>query len=114
MVFIQNSSFDWVLKKLYREGIYYQKSGVMLCNLVPEGGQQLDIFIFSDGTERSHKLMETMGKINHKFPQNNVKLALEGTKKSWVMKRGLKTPNYSSDRNDFSITVKPKDLIGYK
>ena len=137
LVFIQNSPFDqatyyapshtlglpsptnntmqianaalWVLKKLYRDGIYYQKSGVMLCNLVPKGGQQLDIFGFSDGKERSHKLMETMDKINQKFPQNNVKLASEGTKKSWVMKRDLKTPNYTTDWNDLPVTVKPKN-----
>ena len=70
-VFIQNSPFDqaefygrtetialpaptdslqitnaalWLLKKMYRPEVYYQKAGVMLSELVPEGGQQTDLF----------------------------------------------------------------------
>ena len=29
----------WALKKMYKEGIYYHKAGVMLTDLVPEAGQ---------------------------------------------------------------------------
>ena len=34
----------WLLKRIYRQGIYYQKTGVMLMELVPEQGQQTDLF----------------------------------------------------------------------
>ena len=136
MVFIQNSPFDkapyespsytmglpaptndtmqlanaalWVLKKLYKEGIYYQKAGIMLSNLVPEAGQQLDIFGFSNSDNRSQVLMDTMDKINLKFPNNKLKLASEGIKQTWVMNRNLKTPNYTTDWNDLPVTVAPR------
>ena len=98
----------WVLNKLYKEGIYYLKGGVMLSDLVPEAGQQMDIFGFSNQNERSQKLMETMDKINIKFPHNNIKLASEGTKKSWVMKRNLKSPNYTTEWKDLPVTVPPR------
>ncbi len=133
MVFIQNSPFDqapyyapsytiglpsptnntmqlanvalWTLKKIFKEDVYYQKAGVMLTDLVPEAGQQLDIFEFSRGNERSKALMETIDKINLKFPNNNIKLASEGIKKSWSMRRDLKSPNYTTDWNDLPFTT---------
>jgi DNA polymerase V len=42
----------WLLKKMYRPGVYYQKAGVMLSDLVPEGGQQTDLFGFSSGSNK--------------------------------------------------------------
>ena len=80
----------------------------MLTDLVPEAGQQLDIFGFSNGNERSQKLMETMDKINLKFPNNNIKIASEGSKKQWSMRRALKTPNYTTDWKDLPVTIAPR------
>ena len=37
----------WLLKQIYKDGIYYQKAGVMLLELVPAGAQQKDLFIDS-------------------------------------------------------------------
>ena len=48
--------------------------------------------------------METMDKINHKFPNNNIKIASEGNKKQWSMRRALKTPNYITDWKDLPVT----------
>lgn len=124
-VFIQNSPFDkaqfyaashtvampsptdntmqinkvaiWILKKLYKEGIYYQKAGVMLMELVPSLGQQSDLFGFTLGDSRSAKLMGTLDSINQKYSKGTIKLASEGVRKAWVMKRGMKSPNYTGD-----------------
>ena len=96
------------LKKIFKEGVYYQKAGVMLTDLVPEAGQQLDIFGFSNGNERSQKLMETMDKINIKFPNNNIKIASEGNNKQWSMRRALKTPNYTTEWKDLPVTIAPR------
>ncbi|MES2546522.1 MAG: DUF4113 domain-containing protein [Pseudomonadota bacterium] len=49
--------------------------------------------------------METIDKINLKFPNNNIKLASEGIKKSWSMRRDLKSPNYTTDWNDLPFTT---------
>ena len=98
----------WALKKIYKEGVYYQKAGVMLSQLVAEGGQQLDIFGFSGRSQTSKTLMATIDKINLKFPNHTIKLASEGTNKSWAMRRELKSPNYTTDWNDLPVTVRPK------
>jgi DNA polymerase V len=132
-VFIQNSPFDqapyygpscsfglpsptnntmqvakaaiWAVKKMFRDNIYYQKAGVMLTDLVPENGQQLDIFGYSKQDNKSQALMETMDKLNKKYNKQIIKLASEGTKKSWVMRRSFKSPNYTTDWKDLPTTT---------
>ena len=130
-VFIQNSPFDktpffaasfvvalpsptdntlqinrtalWILKKLYKEGIYYQKAGVMLMELVPAEGQQEDLFGFTQNGERSSKLMDTLDSINQKYSKGTIKLASEGIHKTWVMKRNLKSPNYTGSWKELPL-----------
>ena len=133
-VFIQNSPFDqaefyaackvialpaptnstikianaalWALKKIYQPNVYYQKSGVMLMDLVPEAGQQMDIFGYSKDGEKSRVLMETMDKVNKKYSRGTIKLAAEGVNKSWVMRRAFKSPNYTGDWRELPMIGK--------
>jgi DNA polymerase V len=124
-VFIQNSPFDqaefysrtesvalpaptqcslqitkaalWLLKKIYRPQVYYQKAGVMLSELVPEGGQQTDLFAYSVNSDKSGRLMETVDRINGKYRRSTIHLASEGTDRTWSMRRSFKSPNYTGD-----------------
>lgn len=130
-VFIQNSPFDevefyggslsiglpsptdcsmkianaalWVLKKIYKPNVYYQKAGVMLMDLVPSGGQQTDLFGYSDGATKASNLMATMDSINKKYSRGTIKLASEGVNKSWAMNRQFKSPNYTGDWNELRV-----------
>jgi DNA polymerase V len=131
LVFIQNSPFDeaeyysgnrtialpaptdctlqianaalWLLKKIYRPGVYYQKAGVMLMELVPKGGQQIDLFGYSSEKPKSEKLMDTLDSLNKRYGKGTVKLASEGIHKAWVMKRNLKSPNYTGSWKELPI-----------
>jgi DNA polymerase V len=67
---------------MYLPAVYYQKAGVMLSDLVPEGGQQTDLFGYSSGTNKSGRLMETVDRINQKYRRSTVHLASEGTDRS--------------------------------
>ena len=124
-VFIQNSPFDeadyycgsrmvalpsptnctlqiakaalWLLKKVLKEGVYYQKEGVMLMELVPEGGQQISLFDDAIVDSKTSNLMSTMDNINKKYSKGTIKLASEGATKAWAMRRGFKSPNYTGD-----------------
>ena len=105
-VFIQNSPFDqaefygrtetvalpaptecslqitnaalWLLKKMYQPGVYYQKAGVMLSELVPQEGQQTDLFVDSSSSNKSGRLMDIVGRINGKYRRSTIHLASEG------------------------------------
>jgi DNA polymerase V len=55
--------------------------------------------------------MTTLDKLNRKFGKGTIKLASEGTKRSWVMRRDLKSPNYTTEWKDLPTTVVPMGLI---
>lgn len=100
----------WCLKKIYKPNVYYQKCGVMLMDLVPEGGQQLDIFGYSQDDDKSRVLMETMDKVNKKYSRGTIKLASEGVNKSWAMNRAFKSPNYTGNWHELPIIGKERNL----
>jgi DNA polymerase V len=124
-VFIQNSPFDqaeffgkietvalpsptdcslqitnealWILKKMYKPQVYYQKAGVMLSELMAEGGQQIDLLGYSASGNRSGRLMETVDNINKKYHRSTIHLASEGVERNWSMRRSFKSQNYTGD-----------------
>ena len=130
-VFIQNSPFDqaefygrtetvalsaptecslqitnaavWLLKKMYQPEVYYQKAGVMLSELVPEAGQQTDLFAYSFSSNKSGRLMDTLDSINRKFRRSTVHLASEGIDRPWSMRRSFKSSNYTGDWNELPM-----------
>lgn len=87
----------WLLKQIYRRGIYYQKAGVMLMELVPESGKQGDLFGYSEDGSKADRLMRTLDRINEKYARGTVKLAAEGIQRAWSMRRSYKSPNYTGD-----------------
>ncbi len=130
-VFIQNSPFDqaqfyansvsvalpsptdctlqitraalWLLKKIHKPDIFYQKAGVMLMDLVPEAAQQQDLYGYSANDLKSASLMSTMDHINKKYAKGTIKLASEGTNKIWSMRRSFKSPNYTNDWRELPV-----------
>ena len=98
-----NKTALWILKKLYKEGIYYQKAGVMLMELVPAQGQQEDLLGFTLGEDKASKLMDTLDNINQKYSKGTIKLASEGINKAWVMRRSFKSPNYTGDWKEIPL-----------
>ena len=97
----------WALRKMYKDKIYYLKAGVMLSGLVPLEGQQLDIFGYAQPDDKAQNLMSSLDQLNRKFGKGTIKLASEGTKRSWVMRRDLKSPNYTTDWKDLPSTIAP-------
>lgn len=90
----------WLLKKLYRSGVYYQKCGVMLLETVSKGGLQTDMFGFTESNPKSEALMEVMDRINQKYSKGTLKTAAEGQVQAWKMQRNYLSPNYTSDWNE--------------
>lgn len=92
-----NNAAIWLLKKIYKPDVYYQKAGVMLMDLVPSEGRQTDLFGYSQGEPKATALMSTIDKINQKYSRGAISLASEGIRKSWAMRRNYKSPNYTTD-----------------
>ena len=93
------------LKKIYRPGIQYKKCGVLLADLRDKSHQQIDLFHqpTDESLAKNEKLMSVMDAINKKYDRNTIRLASEGFKKSWSMKRELKTPNYTTQWSELPV-----------
>ena len=72
--------------------------------LVPKEGQQNDLFGFVN-SPKSSQLMTTMDNINKKYHRGSIRLASEGVNKTWVMRRGKKSPNYTTDWNELPVAT---------
>ena len=78
-------------EKLYEEGRYYKKAGVVLSGLVPDTSIQANLFAPQKSIGRF--LMEQIDNINFSMRGDVVKFASSGTKRDWKMQQ-----NYHSDR----------------
>lgn len=86
----------WGLKRIYKPGYRYQKAGVMLSELVPAEGRQIDLFSSSMAPEKSGSLMAAIDQINQKMGRQTVKLAAEGCQQPWKMRQENKSQNYTT------------------
>lgn len=93
------------LKKIYKKGIHYQKTGILLSQLIDNNIRQLDLFNqpTPDALEKTERLMTVLDKVNHKFGHHSLYLAAEGRLQLWSMKQQMKSPNYTTQWQDLPI-----------
>ena len=84
----------WGLKRIFRPGYAYQKAGVMLMDLSPAG--QAQGMLFEIASQERPALMEVIDRANALWGSGTLKLAAEGVSKPWQMRRGNKSPAYTS------------------
>lgn len=87
------------LDAIFREGFRYQKAGVMLSGIIPNQVNQTSIFD-TVNRERKKELTKTIDKINNKLGKEAVYYASSGIKRTWSMKRNLKSPHYTTNWNE--------------
>ncbi len=93
------------LKKIYRPGYAYAKAGIMLVEITKKNQQPVDLFTDTETVERRTRLMKTMDAINLRYGGNTLGPGISGIAKrrAWSMKRGNKTPAYTTDWNELPI-----------
>lgn len=98
------------LEHIYREGFRFQKAGVMLGNLQPEGPVQSDLFaptlLQHPRTTQRDKLLATMDRINREMGRETLWTASQGltereqASSHWRMNRGNLSPAYTTRWSD--------------
>ncbi len=66
------------LQSIWREGILYKKSGVVVSDIVPSEGIQGNLFDPVPNRPQRAKLMQTMDRLNHCYGLKTLQLAVEG------------------------------------
>jgi DNA polymerase V len=86
------------LNKIFREGYFYKKSGIILSDLADENIIQPDFFLKPN--KKDDNLSKIMDDINKKFGKGSVQLAGEGIGKKWDMSRNMLSKRYTNDWNE--------------
>ena len=91
------------LKKIYKPGFAYKKTGVMLIGIGPAAVQQLSLLAQHGAGDRSERLMQAMDGLNQRYGRNTVSLFSAGSRKSWAMRRENMSPCYTTSWNDVPV-----------
>ncbi|MBQ0024716.1 MAG: Y-family DNA polymerase [Bacteroidales bacterium] len=93
-----------IVDEIYRPGIKYKKSGVLLGDIV-NGGVQQNLFDPVPNRKDRLELSKTLDSLNQKFGLKTVRLAVEGGKtEEWKVKSEHRSPNYLTSLDDI-LTV---------
>lgn len=88
------------IKHLYRTGYKYQKTGLILQDLMPNTIKQYDMF--DKNNSKSEIIMKTVDKINNLYGKNTLFYGAEGIKSQWHAK---------FERRSSCYTTRWKDLL---
>jgi DNA polymerase V len=77
----------------------YRKVMVMATGLIPEQEVQLHLFTDWNGP-KNNAVSILMDKLNHHYGTGTIRLASEGFRKRWAMKRENVSPNYTTNWGD--------------
>ena len=86
------------LEKIFKEGIYYKKVGVMLQELVDKTRLQQNLFNPKNGEQinKNEELMMVLDQINHRYGRHTLKIASEGTVQVWKTRSEMRSPCYTT------------------
>lgn len=89
---------DQALTRIYRPGLAYQKAGVLLPDLSPEGVEQGLLFAEQPGDDaRTDRLMDRLDALNRRPAHRAVRYASELLSDKWHMRQRRKSPAYTTD-----------------
>jgi DNA polymerase V len=81
---------------IYKPGYLYNKTGVLVFDIVPEDQVQLGLFDSFD-RGRSGKMMQVLDEVNGKFGKDTLRYAVQGYKKHWKLKQQKLSPCYTTN-----------------
>lgn len=91
------------LQQIYRAGYAYQKTGVMLMELMPRASRPRTLFDDEVVQQKSHALMSTLDAINRRMGSGSMWLLGEGIKPSWRMRRGNVSQRYTTEWDELAV-----------
>ena len=95
-----------IVERIYKPGILYKKSGVIVSGIKPMAHTQPDLFDPITNRPERNALMKAVDAINHRYGLKTIRLAVEGgNKQAWKVKSEHRSPNYLTDLNEI-LTVK--------
>ncbi len=93
-----------ILESIYRPGIFYKRSGVILSEISPDSLIQQDLFDPVSNRDERKRLSSMMDDMNRRFGLKTVRLAVEDTEADhWRSRSEYRSPNYLTDIKDLLV-----------
>ncbi|MDC0057502.1 Y-family DNA polymerase [Alphaproteobacteria bacterium] len=88
------------IKRIYKEGYRYKKTGIILYELHNSSSVR---GLLDYDRPRTDSLMKSLDEINYRYGGSTLRLAAEGVKKSWLMRREKVSPCYTTNFDQLMI-----------
>ena len=89
-----------LLGSIYKEGLIYTKSGVIVGDTVPADQVQLNLFYSEQGKEKRKNLYKRVDFINQTMGRDKIQLLGQGITKKWKLKQENLSPCYTTRWTD--------------
>lgn len=90
------------LKKIFRKGYLFKKTGVMLTEIVRKNNRQISFIEYENPEfeDKNQKVMSVLDQTNLKFGRGTLKYASEGIEQNWKMRMSFKSNSYTTNWNE--------------
>ena len=101
-----NDTFDIInaaetlLKSIYKEGLVYKKSGVIVGDIIPQSRIQLNIFDIDQKRVRRKNLNSAVDFINQAMGRSTIHIGSQGINRRWQLKQERLSPCYTTKWDD--------------
>ena len=89
-----------ILKIIYKKGLIYKKSGVIVGDIIPENRVQMNFFDNGKSRRRRKDLCKAIDKINQSMGRDKVRILGQGFSPNWGLKREKLSPCYTTRWDD--------------
>ncbi len=87
------------LKRIFKKGYLYKKTGIIITGLVPENQVQGNLFGQAD-TDRQKRLMDVVDKINSELGRDFIRTLSQGFERKWRLRQEKLSPRYTTRWED--------------
>ncbi len=92
-----------LIKKLFRPGFIYYKTGICLCSLTSNQQTQTSILSSTSSDSKQNTPDSAIDALNLRFGSNTITYAATGINRPWHMKREFKSPSYTTNWRELPI-----------
>ena len=89
-----------ILRSIYKKGLEYKKSGVIVGDIIPQNQVQLNLFDMDEKRIKRKKLDSTVDIINQAMGRSTIHIGSQGIAKNWQLKREKLSPCYTTKWDD--------------
>ena len=89
-----------ILRSIYKKGLEYKKSGVIVGDIIPQNQVQLNLFDMDEKRIKRKKLDSTVDTINQAMGRSTIHIGSQGIAKNWQLKREKLSPCYTTKWDD--------------